>query len=185
LVLITSHGVLPKNCDQANFCMDITLLIPSRSWWDYKGHFQLALTGYTLNIRMIDEEMTQLWHLKVCRVSYSSVSYVRDQRVVLPAKKITAKGPPAKCLTSKANGKLHCFYAINLLLVWEFCLGRILYNTPSVIHQIFVSIQIIFCLTQPKSLPNSEFWLVSRRNRRKNPKKPHWRLAFWYLILLP
>ena len=61
--------------------MDITLLIPSRSWWDYEGHFQLALTGYTLNIRMIDKEMTELWHLKVCRVSYSSVSCIRDQRV--------------------------------------------------------------------------------------------------------
>ena len=83
LVLNTSHGVFPENCDQANFCMDITLLIPSRSWWDYKGHFQLALTGYTLNIRMIDKEMTELWHLKVCRVSYSSVSCIRDQRVSL------------------------------------------------------------------------------------------------------
>ena len=81
LVLNTSHGVFPENCGQANFCMDITLLIPSRSWWDYKGHFQLALTGYTLNIRMIDKEMTELWHLKVCRVSYSSVSCIRDQRV--------------------------------------------------------------------------------------------------------
>ena len=64
--------------------MDITLLIPNRSWWDYEGHFQLALTGYTLNIRMIDKEMTELWHLKVCRVSYSSVSCIRDQRVWRP-----------------------------------------------------------------------------------------------------
>ena len=83
LVLNTSHGVFPENCDQANFCMDITLLIPNRSWWDYKEHFQLALIGYTINIIMIDKEMTELWHLKVCRVSYSSVSCIRDQRVVV------------------------------------------------------------------------------------------------------
>ena len=82
LVWNTSHGVLPKNRDQANFCMDITLLIPNRSWWDYKEHFQLALIGYTINIIMIDKEMTELWHLKVCRVSYSNVSCIRDQRVI-------------------------------------------------------------------------------------------------------
>ena len=81
LVLNTSHGVFPENCDQANFCMDITLLIPNRSWWDYKGHFQISLERVTINIIMIDKEMTELWHLKVCRVSYSSVSCIRDQRV--------------------------------------------------------------------------------------------------------
>ena len=31
--------------------------------------------------------------------------------------------------------------------------------------------QIIFCLTQPKYLSNSEFRRVSLRNRRKNPEK--------------
>ena len=76
LLLNTSHRVFPENCDQANFCMDITLLIPNRYWWDYEGHFQIALAGYTLNIRMIDKEMTELWHLKNCRVSYSSVSCI-------------------------------------------------------------------------------------------------------------
>ena len=71
----------PKNCDQANFCMDITLWIPNRSWWDYEGHFQISLERVTINIIMIDKEMTELWHLEVCRVSYSSVSCIRDQRV--------------------------------------------------------------------------------------------------------
>ena len=33
--------------------------------------------------------------------------------------------------------------------------------------------QIIFCLTQPKFLSNSEFRRCSRRNRRKNPQKKH------------
>ena len=31
LVLNTSYGFFPEYCDQANFCKDITLLIPSRS----------------------------------------------------------------------------------------------------------------------------------------------------------
>ena len=82
LVLNTSHGVFPENCDQAYFCMSITLLIPNRFWWDYEGNFKLAMKRYTINMIRIDQEMTELWHLEVCRVSYSSVSCIRDQRVV-------------------------------------------------------------------------------------------------------
>ena len=61
--------------------MVISLLVPNRSWRDYQGYFQLALKRYTINIIRIARAMTELWSLKVCGVSYYSVSCIRDHRV--------------------------------------------------------------------------------------------------------
>ena len=83
LVFNTSHGVFLENCDRANFCMVITLLIFNRSWWDFEGCFQLALKRCTINIIMIDKDIAEWWPFKVRHVSYSSVSCIRDQRVAV------------------------------------------------------------------------------------------------------
>ena len=80
-----SRGLL-ENCDWVNFCRVITLSIFNRSWYDFEWCFQLAFKRYTINIIMIDKSMTELWPFKVRRVSYSSVSCIRDQRLLYETK---------------------------------------------------------------------------------------------------